>query len=112
MVMASPYQVRLSDTDRALLQARVRAGTTPQRMVLRMLIVLMAADGTTNATIAEELGVCLDTVRKWRARLCVNGVDGVADATRSGRPPVCPARVRVRVEDCACGLPGGRRAPA
>jgi hypothetical protein len=53
----------LSDADRALLEARVRAGSTPQRMVLRALIVLMAADGTTNATIAEELGVCLDTAR-------------------------------------------------
>src|ERR1700716_687078 len=62
--MASPYQVRPCDADRALLRARVRAGNTPQKMVLRALIVLMAADGASNATIAEELGVCGDTARK------------------------------------------------
>src|SRR5690625_1012707 len=111
MVMASPYQVRLSDTDRALLQARVRAGTTPQRMVLRMLIVLMAADGTTNATIAEELGVCLDTVRKWRARFCDNGVDGLGDAPRSGRPPVYSAGEVARVKAWACELPAEHGQP-
>lgn len=54
----------------------MRAGSTPQRMVLRALIVLMAADGTTNATIAEELGICLDTSRNWRARFCGNGIKG------------------------------------
>lgn len=111
MVMASPYQVRLSDTDRALLQARVRAGTTPQRMVLRALIVLMAADGTTNATIAEELGVCLDTARKWRARFCNNGVDGLADAPRSGRPPVYSAGEVARVKAWACELPATHGLP-
>jgi hypothetical protein len=46
--MTSPYQVRPCDADRTLLQARVRAGNTPQKMVLRALIVLMAADGASN----------------------------------------------------------------
>ena len=75
--MTSPYQVRPCDADRTLLQARVRAGNTPQKMVLRALIVLMAADGASNATIAEELGVCVDTARKWRARFCANGIEGL-----------------------------------
>ncbi|MGK2879307.1 MAG: helix-turn-helix domain-containing protein, partial [Mycobacterium sp.] len=94
----------MSDTDRALLQAWVRAGTTPQKMALRASIVLMAADGTTNATIAEELGVCLDTARTWRARFCTNGVDGLADAPRSGRPPVYSAGEVARVKAWACEL--------
>jgi hypothetical protein len=82
--MTSPYQVWPGDADRTLLQARVRAGNTPQKMVLRALIVLMAADGVSNATIAEELGVCVDTVRKWRARFCANGIEGLADAPAFG----------------------------
>ncbi|MGK2881645.1 MAG: helix-turn-helix domain-containing protein [Mycobacterium sp.] len=41
--------------------------------------------GTTHATLAEELGVCLDTARKWRARFCNNGVDGLADGQRPDR---------------------------
>jgi transposase len=101
----------LSDADRALLEARVRAGSTPQRMVLRALIVLMAADGTTNATIAEELGVCLDTARKWRARFCANGIEGLADAPRSGRPPVYSAGEVARVKAWACELPAEHGQP-
>jgi transposase len=78
--------------------ARVRAGNTPQKMVLRALIVLMAADGASNATIAEELGVCVDTARKWRARFCANGIEGLADAPRSGRPPEYSAGEVARVK--------------
>jgi transposase len=110
-VRASPYQVSLSADDRELLQARVRAGSTPQRVVLRALIVLMAADSTPNATIAEELGICLDTARKWRARFCANGIDGLADAPRSGRPPVYSAGEVARVKAWACALPAEHAQP-
>ena len=103
--MTSPYQVRPCDADRTLLQARVRAGNTPQKMVLRALIVLMAADGASNATIVEELGVCVDTARKWRARFCANGIEGLADARRSGRPPVYSAGEVAGVKALACELP-------
>lgn len=108
---ASPYQVSLSDDDRGLLQAQVRAGTTPQRRVLRALIVLMAAEGATNAGIAEELGICLDTARKWRARFCANGIAGLADAPRSGRPPVYTAAEVARVKAWACELPAEHGQP-
>jgi transposase len=87
----------------------VRAGKTPQKMVLRALIVLMAADGTPNATIAEELAVCLDTARKCRARFCANGVEGLVDTTRSGRPPVYSAGEVARVKAWACELPAQHR---
>jgi len=109
--MTSPYQVRPCDADRTLLQARVRAGNTPQKMVLRALIVLMAADGASNATIAEELGVCVDTARKWRARFCANGIEGLADAPRSGRPPVYSAGEVARVKAWACELPAEHGQP-
>ena len=61
MVMTSPYRVVLTGTDRQVLEGWVRAGSTPQRTVLRALIVLMAADGDSNAHIAAEPGVCVDT---------------------------------------------------
>ena len=94
-----------------LLEARVRAGATPQKMVLRALIVLMAAAGASNAAIAEELGVCLDTARKWRARFCDKGVEGLADATRSGRPPVYSAGEVAQVKAWACQLPAEHGLP-
>ncbi|WP_257226573.1 helix-turn-helix domain-containing protein [Rhodococcus opacus] len=83
VVMASPYRVVLTGTDREVLDGWVRAGSTPQRTVLRALI---AADGDSNAHIAAELGVCVDTARKWRARFYHRGIEGLTDAPRSPAP--------------------------
>jgi transposase-like protein len=52
--------------------------------------VLQAADGLTNCAIAERLGICEDTARKWRRRYCEQGIEGLADAPRPGRPRVVP----------------------
>jgi transposase len=43
-----------------------------------------------NAAIAERLGVALNTVIKWRKRFFEEGVDGLADRKRSGRPRTFP----------------------
>jgi transposase len=109
--MTSPYRVVLTGTDRQVLEDWVRAGSTPQRTVLRALIVLMAADGDSNAHIAAELGVCVDTVRKWRARFYHRGIVGLTDAPRTGRPPkYCPSQVAA-VKAWACQLPTEHELP-
>ena len=86
MSRRSPFVIKLSDEIRDQLEALVRRGRAEQRMVLRARIVLGAADGWENATIAEELGVALNTVIKWRKRFFEEGMAGVADRKRSGRP--------------------------
>ena len=43
-----------------------RARKAPLRLVQRAWIVLAAADGQSNAQIAREVGVHVDTVRTWR----------------------------------------------
>jgi transposase len=64
-----------------------RAGA-PQNLVLRARIVLAAWRGLANAAIARELRVCVDTVRRWRRRFRREGIPGLLDRPRSGRPPV------------------------
>ena len=109
--MTSPYRVVLTGTDRQVLEDWVRAGSTPQKTVLRALIVLMAADGDSNAHIAAELGVCVDTARKWRARFYHRGIVGLTDAPRTGRPPkYCPSQVAA-VKAWACQLPTEHELP-
>ena len=51
-----------------MLAARARSVRGPYRDWLRARIVLAAAAGQNNAAIAVEMGVCADTVRKWRKR--------------------------------------------
>jgi transposase len=63
-----------------------RKQTAERRMVVRARIVLAAAEGVENLTIAQELGVAPHTVIKWRKRFFEEGIDGLADRKRSGRP--------------------------
>ncbi len=86
MPRQSPFVIELSDEERQRLESLVRRRTAEQRMVLRARIVLATAQGEENATIAERLGVALNTVIKWRKRFFEEGMDGLVDRKRSGRP--------------------------
>ena len=86
MPRRSPFVIELSDEDRRRLEALVRQRTAEQRMVVRARIVLAAADGEQNASIAGRLGVALNTVIKWRKRFYEEGMYGLTERKRSGRP--------------------------
>jgi hypothetical protein len=86
MSRQSPFVIDLSDADRARLEAVAGRHSAERRQVLRARIVLGAADGEENATIAERLGVALNTVIKWRKRFFDERMDGLRDRKRSGRP--------------------------
>jgi Winged helix-turn helix len=80
--------VALSDLQRAQLESLVRAGSTPQALVLRCRLILRAADRDhpTNLQIAAEFDCNRHTVAGWRNRYLSNGLAGLQDAPRSGRP--------------------------
>jgi transposase len=90
MSRRSPFVIDLSDEDRQRLESLARKQTAERRMVVRARIVLAAADGEENVTIAERLGVAPHTVIKWRKRFFEEGMDGLADRKRSGRPRTFP----------------------
>jgi transposase len=77
-------EVRLSRQDRAVLEARLRAPTTPQRDVQRAHIVLMAASGEATRAIARALETMPRTVSLWRGRYAREGLDGLKDRPRTG----------------------------
>jgi transposase len=56
--------------------------------------------------IARRLRVTDDTVRKWRKRFCHQGLPGLVDRPRSGRPRVFSAAVVAEAKALACELPG------
>ena len=63
-----PQPVSLSPAQQALLESLLRQTSCPQAMALRVRIVLAAAAGQRNETLAHTLGCSLPTVRKWRQR--------------------------------------------
>ena len=77
--------LELSDEDRAEL-GRLLASGTP-RLAERAGIVLACADSDAgNSGVAAELGLSVETVRKWRSRFAGSGAGGLADGARPGRP--------------------------
>jgi transposase len=80
--------VVLTPNDRESLDALVRARSTPQALVLRCRVILNAArpDQPTNQQVADDLGCNRHTVGRWRERFVADGLAGLQDAPRSGRP--------------------------
>jgi transposase len=73
---------------RRRLERLIAAASAPQHLVLRAKIVLAAWRGHSNAAIARDLQVCVDTVRTWRRRFRREGIPGLRDRPRPGRPPI------------------------
>ena len=111
MAVISPYQIALTGEEEAVLAARARSVRSPYRDRLRAQIVLAAAAGSANAAIAAQVGVHVDTVRKWRRRFAAAGLAGLAGASRSGRPPVFTAADRAEAIALACALPAESGVP-
>ncbi len=109
--MISPYRIVLTSEEEALLAARARSVRGPYRDRLRAQIVLAAAAGRPNVAIAAEVGVQVDTVRKWRRRFAAARLAGLKDAPRSGRPPVFTAAHRAEAIALACALPAESGVP-
>jgi transposase-like protein len=76
----------LTASERRVLEGRLRRPTAPQREVVRARIVLAAAEGEQNIRIAGRLGVAVNTVSKWRKRFVEEGLGGLGDRRRPGRP--------------------------
>ncbi len=76
----------MTDPDRATLQSWLAAGKTERRMVFRAEVVLALAEGLSNQAVAGRLGTRAATISKWRGRFAHNGLSGLSDAPRSGKP--------------------------
>ena len=90
MTRKSPYVLVLTGEQRRELEARARRYTLPYRDVVRAKIVLLAAEGLDNEEIATRLDTDRVIVSKWRKRFFEQGLAGLEERPRGGRPPVFP----------------------
>jgi transposase len=82
--------LKLSTEQRRELETRSRRYTLPYRDVMRAKIVLLAATGMANDEIAARLDTRREIVSKWRKRFFEQGLAGLEERPRGGRPPVFP----------------------
>ena len=90
--------VTLARDEQSRLEAIARAHSTPQALAFRCQVILRttAPDHPSNLQVAQELHCNRHTVGRWRSRYLAQGLCGLQDAPRPGRPrrfpPLSPAR--------------------
>ena len=92
MPRKSPYEIVLSETEKAALNHIAKKYTLAYFQVQRAKIVLLAAQGLSNSEIAKRLDTRREVVCFWRKRFFEQRLGGLDDRDRSGRPRVFPPR--------------------
>jgi len=112
--------IELTGEERLGLETLVRRHTAGQQVVLRGRIILAAADGVNQSTIAARLGTTINTVRYWRRRWLglrhvpveeLDAEERLADAPRSGTPARITSEQVARIVALACEAPGDSGRP-
>ena len=98
-------RIEVGAEDRAQLQRIVRWRRGERRMVERAAVVLAAAQGLPAREIAARVGCSTKLVGRWRGRYEREGLDGLLDRPRSGRPLTHQAEVRALLIAKACTRP-------
>ena len=103
--------LELTGEERLGLETVVRRHTAGQQVALRGRIILAAADGVNQSTIAAQLGTTINTVRYWRRRWLglqmipvaeLSIEERLTDAPRSGAPARITADQVCRIVALAC----------
>src|SRR5512144_2423913 len=94
--MGKIERIQWAPRDRERLEKLVRDRNTPQKVVWRARIALLAGDGVGAVAVARQVGKSLPSVRRWRRRYASAGVEGLLkDATRPpGRQPLAAETIK------------------
>ncbi|MET8406468.1 IS630 family transposase [Streptomyces sp900116325] len=101
----------MTASERERLKKMAHGHKTEHRLRQRAQVVLHAARGRSNARIARETGLHLDTVRTWRGRFAGNRLPALSDHKRSGRPASFTPLQAAQVKAVACQLPAESGTP-
>jgi transposase len=111
MAQTCPHRVVLTEEQRRELERRAAADSGPFRDVVRAKAVLLAAEGLANTEIAERLACSRQAVSQWRIRYCEEGLQGLEERPRPGRPRRFPPAQVAEVKALACELPAQTGVP-
>jgi putative transposase len=107
-------KVVLSEKEQEELLKITKRHKSEQQQVLRSQIVLYAAQGYSNAKIARELDINVDTARLWRDRWVglqeidletLSAAERLKDAPRPGKPPRITEEQKCKMAVIACEAP-------
>jgi transposase len=79
-------EIVLTEEQKALLEKAMRSHSAERRSVERANIILACAEGKQNQEIALDYDMSRPRVSKWRSRFAKEGMIGLEDARRCGKP--------------------------
>lgn len=97
--------VTLTETERQELEALLSKGKLPVRIFKRATGLLALDRGETLEAVAALVHVTNDTVREWRKRYQAEGIAGLHDKPRPGRPVRIDGQQRAQITALACSDP-------
>lgn len=98
-------EVHVSPGEARELERMVREQRGEARLYRRARMVLLAASGASIAAVARQMGTNRARVGEWLRRFQAEGVGGLEDEPRSGRPTEVTALERHQVIAAACSKP-------
>jgi transposase len=104
--MAKRYVVNLTEEERVQLQALGKKGKIVARKLRRAQLLLLAADGYTDAEIAATLQIGVSTVERTRRRFVEGGLEwALTERPRPGGRPKLQGKDEAFVIATACSTP-------
>ncbi len=105
VVVAEPLVV--SEEQRGVLEAMARSSSLPHRKVTQARALLLAADGVATNEVARRCQTSAESVRAWRRRFEIEGVEGVGRIAkgRGRKPEIDPAVIEAIVNDTLHTVP-------
>lgn len=101
--IANPIELSMEQREDLLTMSRSRK--LERRYVERAIVILLSEQGLSMDQIIEQTGLSRPVVNKWRQRFRKEGIDGLKDAPRSGKPRIITAEQQAMVIDKACSKP-------
>src|SRR5213592_1436986 len=86
--MALTVGVDVPAGDREVLRSWTRSPSLRAGLARRARVVLLAADGVGTAEIMRRVGLSKPAVIGWKRRYAAEGIAGLEDRPKSGRPRV------------------------
>ena len=109
-----PVRIELASEIREALEGLIRRYATPQQLVVRARIILLAADGKSNTDIASKLEISREMVGLWRNRWAsfaalplaeLSVSERLEDGPRPGKPMTLTAEQVCQITALACENP-------
>jgi transposase len=103
--ISKPIEISMEEKEELLTMSRSRK--IEKRYAERAKIILCSAQGMSLDEIVQKAGLSRPVVNKWRQRFRENGVAGLKDAYRSGKPKTITPEQKALVIEKACSKPEG-----